>query len=85
MKSREQRFTRMNTYAFCGGNINKVWVHMCEGERNYARYLVERYGYTVKLAIQRAFTHGFDEYPFDYRSNRAVCEERTMESFGFGL
>lgn len=83
MRDMNERIRRTQTYAACDCNINKVWNRMWDNERRYARYLVKRYGYTVKMAIQTSYILGFDEWPYDYRLRKVVREERTADSFGF--
>lgn len=83
MRSMGERIRRIQTYAACDCNVNRVWNRMLDNEKRYARYLVERYGYTVKMAIQTSFVHGFNAWPYDYRLGKVVREERTSDSFGF--
>lgn len=63
-------------------SLSESWKLLSKPRRRYARYLVERYGYPVKLAIQQAYIFGFDAWPYDYRAGRSVREERTAKDFG---
>lgn len=77
--------TRVAKYikALCEGREAAVWDIMSKPRRRYARYLVERYGYTTHMALQVAYIHGFDEWPYDYRSHSCAREGRAAKSFGF--
>lgn len=45
-------------------SLSESWKLLSKPRRRYARYLVERYGYPVKLAIQQAYIFGFDAWPY---------------------
>lgn len=77
--------TRTEKYmkALMDGRELGVWRLMSKARKKYARYLVENYGYSVHMAIQRAYIWGFDSWPYDYRNSCPVQETRTRASFGF--
>ena len=79
-------FYRTTRYACTVGGprgLSGVLVLLSKARKRYARYLVERYGYPVRLAIQHAYIFGFDAWPYDYRTDTCVREERSARSFGF--
>lgn len=78
---RETRLLRYGKAVNIGG-INEAYKLLNKTRKNYARYLVETYGYPVNIAIQSAYVFGFDNYPYDYRSKCPTREKRTRESFG---
>ena len=80
------RICRAVRYACTVGGprrLGGVWELLSKARKRYARYLVERYGYPVRLAIQHAYVFGFDAWPYDYRADTCVREERSARSFGF--
>ena len=80
MKGKDKMIEYMRAYRT--GGINGTWSLLSKERKRYARYLVERYGYRVTLAIQRAYLFGFDRWPLDYRIGKCVREKRTADSFG---
>ena len=63
------------------GNLNGTYRLLNPSEKKYTRYLVTRYAYPVKLAIQTAYIIGFDKWPYDYRAGVAVREDRARGEF----
>lgn len=53
-----------------------------ETRKKYVRYLVSKYGYTVKIAIQQAYLFGFDVWPYDNRTKRPTRETIDASYFG---
>ena len=64
------------------GNLVGRWRLLSKARKAYAKYLVERYGYTAHMAIQSAYIFGYDPYPYDHRARRCVMEEFEPEHFG---
>lgn len=62
--------------------LSESWKQLSKPRRRYVRYLVEQYGYRVRVATQQAYLFGFDAWPYDYRAGRSVREERTPKDFG---
>lgn len=83
MKSMKNSMSKSAKYLECGGSLVKEWEIMSSAERSYARYLVKRYAYTAKMAIQRAFIFGFDARPYDYRNDTITRETASAAVFGF--
>lgn len=65
------------------GALARIWGLLSRPRKRYAAYLVKKYAYPAKLAIQRAYIHGFDRWPYDYRNGHIVMEEAEPSSFGF--
>lgn len=63
-------------------NLAERFALLSKSEKRYARYLVERYGYSASMAIQTSYIHGFDAWPFDYRNDRMVRETCLPAIFG---
>lgn len=59
------------------------WRLLSKQRRHYARHLVEGYGYPVMVAVQVAYIHGFDPFPYDYRAGKSAREVREPSDFGF--
>lgn len=72
--SRAKRYVEAN-------DLNERWGLLCKWRKRYARYLVRKYGYTVHMAVQRAFIFGYDPWPYDYREMRCVMEETPRSRF----
>ena len=62
-------------------NLTSRWNLLNENQRAYASYLVHRYGYRVEMAAQRAYLHGYDRRPYDYKKGYCVKEHRSREFF----
>ena len=50
--------------------------------KRYAKYLVARYRYPVRIALQTAYINGYDIWPYDYRTRGLVHEGTPREAFG---
>lgn len=62
-------------------SLAERWSLLNEHQRIYAYYLVSRYGWRVKLAVQRAYIHGYTNWPYDYKMGHPVREPRSREFF----
>lgn len=62
-------------------NLKSRWDLLNENQRIYAYYLVHRYGYRVEMAVQRAYLHGYDSWPYNYKLGHPVREPRSREFF----
>lgn len=73
--TREIKFMQART-------LKNQWALLSKPRRKYAHYLVDRYAYPVRFAIETAYVFGFVSFPYDYRAKRATTESRTAKSFG---
>lgn len=65
------------------GGLQRAWALLSKPRKRYARYLVERYAYPVRIALQTAYINGFDRWPYDYRIRKCVLDETDPKTFGF--
>lgn len=65
------------------GALLRTWGMLSKPRKRYASYLVKRYGYPVRFAIQQSYIHGFDSWPYDYREHHMVRETAEPKQFGF--
>lgn len=73
-------FDKMARY-LSAESLFERWSLLSEDQRIYAYYLVYRYGWKVKLAIQRAYLHGYTSWPYNYKLGHVVSEPRPREFF----
>ncbi len=64
------------------GGLNACYNLLSKTRKKYVRYLVARYGYPVRIAVQRAYIFGFDAWPYDYRAGHIEHETMAREYFG---
>ena len=58
------------------------WSYLNQTKKNYARYLVVRFGYPVAIAIQMVSIFGFQKWQYDYRNNCPVKDDANPDEFG---
>lgn len=68
--------------AFRSGGLSAAYGMLDQTQKNYTRHLVARYGYQVRAAIERAYVHGYDAWPYDHHMRAAVRETAQPEDFG---
>lgn len=66
---------------FSADNLASRWDLLNENQRIYAYYLVHRYGWRVKMAMEWAYLHGYDNWPYNYKLGHPVREPRSREFF----
>lgn len=78
--STESIFDKMARY-LSAKNLAERWSLLNEDQRIYAYYLVFRYKWRVKLAVQRAYLNGYTSWPYNYKLGHVVSEPRSREFF----
>lgn len=72
--TREIKFMQART-------LKNQWALLSKPRRQYAHYLVDRYAYPVRFAIEYAYIWGYDPYPYDHRAKTATIETDAPKSF----
>lgn len=58
-------------YALRDGGLPLAWTGLSKPRKRYAHELVERFGWSVRMAIQQVYSFPYDQWIFDYHDRSA--------------